>query len=616
MSIMRVVGLLVLLSGTAAAAPALRVAVDASEAPRHILHARLVIPVKAGPLELVYPKWIPGEHAPAGPIAGMAGLRITARGQTVPWRRDDEEMFAFHLEVPAGATELEVSFDFTSAEGGNFSASGSASATLAVVSWNQVVLYPRGTRPRELTVVASLVPPAGWALGTALPVARSSASRTDFAPASLETLVDSPVLLGQNLRTVELGGPHQLHVAADSQAAIGFGDDIVGRYRRLVSEANALFGAHHYRGYHFLLSLSEHVAHFGLEHHESSDNRQRERVFLDDALRVTGAGLLPHEYVHSWNGKFRRPAGLATPDYQTPMKGDLLWIYEGLTTYLGEVLTARSGLRSVDQEREAIALTAASLDVAPGRTWRPLADTAVAAQVLYGGPSEWRAWRRGVDFYPEGELIWLEADVLIRQKSGGQRSLDDFCRAFHGKTSGPPAVEPYTLDDVVAALNAVAPHDWKRFFSARLDVPTAHAPLGGLEAGGWRLVYRESPTDFFKKVEQAAKVLNLSWSLGLVLKEDGTVLDAIPGLPATKAGVAPGMKVVAVGGRRFSGDVVRDAVKATKERADLELIVENGDYFRTLKVSYRGGGRYPALERIAGKGDVLGEILRGRGGSP
>ncbi|HXU81948.1 MAG TPA: M61 family peptidase, partial [Polyangia bacterium] len=499
---------------------------------------------------------------------------------------------------------------------GNFSASGSASAQLAVVSWNQLVLYPKGARPRELMVTPTLTVPAGWKLGTALPVGRSAANRTEFLPASLETLIDSPALLGQNLRTVELGGPHQLHVAADGAAALGFGDDVVQRYRRLVAEANALFGAHHYRSYHFLLSLSEHVAHFGLEHHESSDNRQRERVFLDEALRVTGAGLLPHEYVHSWNGKFRRPAGLATPDYLTPMKGELLWIYEGLTTYLGEVLTARSGLRTVEQEREAIALVAATLDVAPGRTWRPLGDTAVAAQTLYGGPSEWRSWRRGVDFYPESELIWLEADAVIRDKSKGQRSLDDFCRAFHGKTSGPPAVEPYTLDDVIAALEAVAAHDWRGFFTARIDVPTRRAPLGGLEAAGWRLAYAEAPSGFLKQGEQASKTVNLSFSLGLSLKEDGTVLDAMPGMPAARAGVAPGMKVIAVGGRRFSADVIRDAVRATKQRPDLELLVENGEYFRTYKIGYRGGARYPVLERIAGKADVLGEILKARGRSP
>jgi predicted metalloprotease with PDZ domain len=294
------------------------------------------------------------------------------------------------------------------------------------------------------------------------------------------------------------------------------------------------------------------------------------------------------------------------------MKGELLWIYEGLTTYLGEVLTARSGLRTPEQERDAIALVAAALDVAPGRTWRPLADTAVAAQLLYGGPSEWRSWRRGVDFYQESELIWLEADAVIRQKSGGQRSLDDFCRAFHGKTSGPAAVEPYALEDVVAALNTVALHDWRAFFAARIDVPTARAPLGGLEASGWRLVYRETPSAFLKQVEAAGKTILLSWSLGLSLKDDGTVLDAIPGLPAARAGMAPGMKVIAVNGRRFSGDVMRDAVKA---RRDLELLAEGGEYFRTYKVGYRGGARYPALERIAGKEDVLGEILRARAGS-
>jgi predicted metalloprotease with PDZ domain len=609
------IGAWLLLAALSSSSPAaLTVSVDATEAPRHILHAQVTIPARPGPLTLVYPKWIPGEHGPTGPIDKMAGLRITARGKAVSWRRDAEDMYAFHVEVPAGATEVTAAFDHLATPGGNFSAAGSSSALLAVVSWNQLVLYPKGARAGELLVNAALSLPADWKLATALPRAREGA-RTQFGPVSLEMLVESPVLIGQGMRSVELGGPHQLHVAADSAAALGFGDDVVDRYRRLVAEAGALFGARHYQRYHFLLALSEHVAHFGLEHHQSSDNRQRERVFLDEALRVTGAGLLPHEYTHSWNGKFRRPAGLATGDFHTPMKGELLWIYEGLTTYLGEVLTARSGLRTPEQERDAIALVAAALDVAPGRTWRPLADTAVAAQILYGGPSEWRSWRRGVDFYQESELIWLEVDTLIRQKSGGQRSLDDFCKAFLGKTSGPPVVEPYALDEAIAALNAVAAHDWRAFFAARIDVPTARAPLGGLEAAGWRLGYRETPSAFQKQVEQAGKTILLAWSLGLSLKDDGTVLDVIPGSPAGKAGVAPGMKIIAVGGRRFSGDVVRDAVKATKQRADVELLAESGEYFRTYKVSYRGGARYPVLERIAGKADVLEAIFRARAGS-
>jgi predicted metalloprotease with PDZ domain len=608
---------LLLLSRGAGAAPAVRLFVDATEAPRHVLHTRLIIPAKAGPMVLVYPKWIPGEHGPTGPVGSMAGLRIAARGQALAWRRDPDDMYIFRLEVPAGATELEVSFDLVSvSSGGNFTAAGSSSAQLAVVSWNQLVLYPQAAQARDVMLAPALVLPAGWKLGTALPIARQTGARVEFAPVSLQELVDAPVLAGQLLRSVDLSPganpPHRLDVAADGTAALGFGDDIVERSRRLVAEAGALFGARHYRGYHFLLSLSDHVAHFGLEHHESSDNRQQERVFLDDALRITGAGLLPHEYVHSWNGKFRRPAGLATWDFEQPMKGELLWVYEGLTTYLGEVLTARSGLRTPEQEREAIALTAASLEVAPGRTWRPLADTAVAAQILYGASSEWRSWRRGVDFYPESELIWLEADTIIRQKTGGQRSLDDFCRAFHGKTSGPPVVDPYILDDVTTALAAIAPHDWPGFFAARVDLPTKHAPLGGLEAAGWRLVYRETPSGFQKQAEQVSKSLNLSFSLGVMLDESGRVLDAIPGAPAARAGVAPGTKLIAVNGRRFTTDVIHDAIRATKQRPDLELLVENGDYFRTCKVAYRGGARYPTLERIAGKPDLLEAILRPR----
>jgi predicted metalloprotease with PDZ domain len=526
-------------------------------------------------------------------------------------------MFAFHLEVPAGASEVEASFDVLGLPpGGIFTGAPAASAQLIVVSWNQVVLYPKGAPARSFMVAPSLTLPGSWKMGTALPGGRTSGARVEFAPASLETLVDSPVLAGAMLRTVDLSPgatpAHQLHVAADSAAAIGFGDDIVQRYRRLVAEAGALFGARHYRGYHFLLSLSEQISQFGLEHHESSDNRQHERVFLEEALRVTGAGVLPHEYVHSWNGKFRRPAGLVTADLQQPVKGHLLWVYEGLTSYLGDVLAARSGLRTAEQQREALALTAATLDAAPGRSWRPLADTAVAAQIVYGSPGEWRSWRRGADFYPEAELIWLEADALIRSQTAGAKSLDDFCRAFHGRTAGPPAVEPYELDDLVRALGEVAPHDWRAFFAARLDRPTSRAPLGGFETAGWRLVYRDTPSGYQKLAEQASKVTNLIFSLGLVLEESGRIYDAMPGLPAARAGLAPGMKVIAVNGRRFSAEVIREAVRATRQRPDLELLVENADYFRSYKVSYRAGARYPTLERIAGKPDLLEAIFRAR----
>ncbi len=599
----------------AAATPhvSMRLDLDAREAPRRILHGRLVIPASAGPLTLLYPKWIPGEHAPAGPIGDLVGLRVTAAGRIVPWRRDAEEMHAFHLDIPAGAREVEATFDFLlAASPTGFTAGASTTNELAVLSWNQSVLYPRGLSARQVTVTARLTLPSGWRFGTALPVARQSGATVDFKPVSLETLVDSPVLAGRHFKKVELAKAHTLHLAADSETAIAVDEAVLAPYRRLIGEAAALFGAQHYDEYHFLLSLSDRIAHFGLEHHQSSDNRRPERVFLEDGLRVVHAGLLPHEFVHSWNGKYRRPADLTTPDYDKPMHTGLLWVYEGLTTYLGEVLTARSGLRGAIDAREALALTAASMDVAPGRTWRSLADTAVAAQVLFGSPRGWRAWRRGVDFYPESQLIWLEADTVIRAKTGGRKSLDDFCRAFHGGASGPPTVKPYTRRDVMTTLAEITPHDWEGFFAARIDVPTSRAPLGGIEASGWRLVYREQPTGFFKSLENARKEIDLSFSLGLVVDEEGGIIDVIPDAPAAKAGIGPGMRILAVNGRRFSRTVVGDAAAATKRKPDLDLLVENGDFIRPHSVRYRGGARFPALERDERRPDLLGAILAPR----
>jgi predicted metalloprotease with PDZ domain len=598
----------------AAPPPALTLTVDAREAPRRILHARLTVPASAGRLTLVYPKWIPGEHAPVGPINDLTGLQITAGGKPVAWQRDAEDLYAFHVEVPREARALELAFDLVTAAGGRGASSpATASARLVRVSWNQVVLYPRGADPRTLQVTAAVRLPPGWRFATALPPAGKTADGASFKPVSLETLVDSPLLAGAHGKTVDLspraGPPHTLHLYGDSPEAVELSADTAAAYRRLVAEAGALFGAHHYRRYDFLLALSEFLPWGGLEHHESSDNRVPERTLIDDAVRPVRAGLLPHEMVHSWNGKHRRPAGLVTADFQQPMRTELLWVYEGLTTYLGELLTARSGLRSAEEARAALALTAATMDVRAGRTWRPLADTAVAAPVLSGAVREWRSWRRGLDYYPESQLVWLEADTIIRSTSGGQRTLDDFCRRFHGQGGGAPSVVPYSLDDVVAALQAVAPHDWRGFFAARVYAITPRAPLAGIEQAGWRLVYKDTPPPFFKNAEQAAKEIDLSYSLGLVLREDGSVIDVIPGSPAAAAGLGPAMKVVAVGGRRFSRDVLRAAVQATKTRPDLDLLVESDDFFRTHHLAVRGGDRYPALERDPARPDVLGQIL-------
>ena len=604
------------------------IAVDATEAPRKILHARLSIPVKEGPLTLFYPKWIPGEHGPTGPITDLAGLKFEAAGKVITWRRDDVDMYAFHLNIPTAVNQLDVTLDFLLPAGTEgFSSAASATANLAVLSWNQVLLYPEGYRSDDLTYVASLRIPAGWKYGTALPVEKQG-DPIRFKPVSLTTLVDSPVIAGSHFRSLMLtdaylrakmaalpgGAPvpsFEIDMVSDSEGALEMMPEQILNYRQLVLETNALFGAHHYEHYHFLYTLSDNVAHFGLEHHESSDDRVSEGTLRDESLRKASADLLSHEFVHSWNGKYRRPAGLATPDYQQPMKGELLWVYEGLTEYLGSILAARSGLRTPEDQHEHLAMIAAYLDRYPGRTWRPLIDTTIAAQLLYNASPSWAAWRRGVDFYDEGELIWLEADTIIRQQTKGARSLDDFCRRFHGPPSGPPLVKPYTFDDVVNTMNEVAPYDWRTFFTTRLNSTSSGAPLDGIKNGGWRLVYTDSQGDYQKAIESSRKVADLSYSIGVSVKDDGTVVDVVPGLPAAVAGLGPGMKILSVNGRSYETDRLRDALREGKtSREPLELMVENGDFSKSYKLNYHDGERYPHLQRDPAQPDLLERIIK------
>lgn len=602
-------------AGPASLAP-IMIAVDATDAPRRILHAQLTIPAQPGLLTLFYPKWIPGEHGPTGPITDLAGLKINAAGKTVPWRRDDVDMFAFHVEVPAGAAALEVALDFLlPADTTGFSAAASSTPNLAVISWNTVLLYPEGYSSDDLTYVASLRLPQAWKYGTALPVVSAARQNINFKPVSLTTLIDSPVIAGSHFRSIKLtesaAPSFQIDMASDSEAALQMNAEQMADYTQLVIEANRLFGGHHYEHYHFLYTLSDSVAHFGLEHHESSDDRVAERTLLDEPLRKASADLLPHEFVHSWNGKYRRPAGLATANYQQPMKGDLLWVYEGLTEYLGSILAARSGLRTPEDQREHLAAIAAYLDRYPGRSWRPLQDTAVAAQLLYMASGSWAAWRRGVDYYDEGELIWLEADTIIRQQTKGARSLDDFCRRFHGAPSGPPMLKPYTFDDVVNTMNDVTPYDWRTFFTARLHSTEPHAPLGGLANGGWRLVYTDVQSDYQRAIEEANKTADFSYSLGLRLNESGGIVDIIPGTPADAVGLGPGMKIAAVNGRAFSINGLREAMRAAKTAPEpLELLVQSGDFFKTYPINYHGGEQFPHLERDAARPDLLQQIIK------
>jgi predicted metalloprotease with PDZ domain len=597
--------------------PTVTIAVDATTASRKIFHASLKIPASPGDLTLYYPKWIPGEHAPDGPVTDLAGLKFAAGGKTLKWRRDLLDGFTLHVDVPAGATEISAELDFLSPatfEGG-FSAGSSATDKLAIISWNQVLLYPKGYKSDDINYSASLKLPEGWKFGTPLPVTSQSGNEIKFTTVSLTTLVDSPVITGEFLKVVPLAQDPvtEMDIAADSAAALDAPQQVWDQYKNLVDQAQKLFGAHHYRDYHFLYTLSDHVAHFGLEHHESDDSRVSERALVDDTARKMSAGLLPHEYVHSWNGKFRRPADLATPDYQLPMQDDLLWVYEGLTNYLGEVLTGRSGLRTLEQERDGLALTAAALDHTPGREWRNLQDTADAAPQLYFSTRAWDSWRRGTDFYAEDTLNWLWADVIIRQQSKGAKTLDDFCKLFHGSPTTGPMVKPYTFDDVVSALNQVAPYDWRAFWTERLTNHGPGAPLGGIEGSGWKVTYDETASEMNSGAMGAFHFVDANYSLGLQLADDGGVTDTVEGMPAAKAGIGPGMKIVAVNGRRFSAEVLRDALKAAKNNAaSIAFLVENNDYYKTYIIDYHGGEKYPHLVRDESRPDLLTDILKAK----
>ena len=608
-------------STLAAAAPAtpptVTISVDATTAPRKIFHASLTIPATAGDLILYYPKWIPGEHAPDGPVIDLAGLKFSAAGKTLKWRRDLLDGFTLHVDVPAGVTEIGAELDFLSPatfEGG-FSAGSSATDKLAIISWNQVLLYPKGFKSDDINYSASLRIPQGWKFGTPLPIASQSGNDIKFATVSLTTLVDSPVITGEFLKVVPLAQEPvtEMDIAADSAAALEAPQETWDHYKSLVDQAQKLFGAHHYRDYHFLYTLSDHVAHFGLEHHESDDSRVDERALVDDISRKLSASLLPHEYVHSWNGKFRRPADLATPDYQVPMQDDLLWVYEGLTNYLGFVLTARSGLLTADLDRDDLAMTASALDHLPGRQWRNLQDTADAAPQLYFSPRAWESWRRSTDFYNEDTLNWLWVDVIIRQQTKGAKSIDDFCHLFHGAPSTGPALKTYTFDDVVNGLNQIAPYDWRGFWTERLTNHGPGAPLGGIEGSGWKVVYDDNPSEMMTSSAGAYHFVPAAFAIGLVLNDDGLISDTIEGELTAKAGIGPGMKVVAVNGRRFSADVLRDALKFAKTgTAPIELLVENTDYYKTYKIDYHGGEKYPHLVRDDSKPDLLTEILKAK----
>jgi predicted metalloprotease with PDZ domain len=604
-----------LLAATLSAQP-MTVAVDAREARRGVFHSAVTMPAVPGPMRFVYPKWIPGEHSPSGPIEQVMGLRVTSHGeshsesddQTLVWRRDPVDMFAFDVDVPKGASSIEVDFDYISPPVGYASGYGETpnhTQHLLDLPWNHVVVYPAGQRTDAIQVNASVKLPEGWKSDTALPNVLPS------GPVSLTTLIDSPLIAGEYFRTIPLAPDTKISMVADSQAALALPDDRVAQLTKLVAETDALFGARHYRKYTWLLTLSDVVETQGLEHHESSDNRAVEKGITDSDLQKLTMSTLSHEFVHSWNGKYRRPAGLATPDYQQPMLGELLWVYEGMTRYLGNfVLTSRSGLFTPEFAREYSAFVAANLDRnRTGRDWRPLVDTAVSVQTLGEAPFAWTAYRRALDYYDEMLLVWLDVDTTIRKKTNGAKSLDDFTHAFHGAPSSAPMVKPYTFDDVVATLNSVAPNDWATFLRDRIYKLAPHPPLGALEAAGWRLAYSNQPNAYLKAREHSSKRIDVTFSLGILFHEDGKIDDLTPGTPAALAGLTAGMEVTSINGRKWSADALHEEIAAKRA---LDVIAGFGEHVAMYSIDYRGGEQYPHLERVEGNPDLLSEIMRPR----
>lgn len=579
-----------------------------------LLYVDEVIPVKPGPLTLYYPKWIPGDHSPDGTVEEVMGLQFTADGRAVAWQRDELDRFAFHLTVPEGAHQIDVRFQFP---GGN-----RVTPNLIDLTWDQVALYRVGLPTKAQMIQPTLVIPADWQYASALDTATRGGGRVAFKPVPFNTLVDSPVIAGKYFRTIDLtpaGSSVQRHLdmVGDGAAAIVISDSQIAGYRRLVEQAQALFRSHHYDSYHFLLTLSDHTSVGGLEHHQSSDDRARSgsKMLADADHFMLDGSLLPHEYTHSWNGKFMRPAGLWQPDFEHAQYTKLLWVYEGLTVYLGDILTARSGLWSADTWREVLAYRAASMAHRPGRAWRPLIDTTTA--VNYGGPNAWVNWRRENDFYPEGELLWLAVDAKLRDLSRGKRSIDDFARNFFGVDDGSYVTHTYTGDDVVSALDKVQHYDWANFLDRWVNGTGEQVPLlSGIDASGWRLVYTDKPSGYQNALENVGmgelegKGINAMFTIGAFLKNDGKIADVLWDGPAFKAGLAPGMKLVSVNDRPFSSTVLREEIiNAQKNKKPLQVRTE-GDGASTLHaIQYDGGLKYPNLIRAPDKPDYLQQVL-------
>ncbi len=597
----------------------IRLEMDATDIDRRIVSVKQTIPVTGpGPLVLLYPEWIPGNHGPVGPVDDIADLRITAGGQTLRWVRNTVQTNALQVEVPAGATSVEVSFKWLTPIDGS---QGRIVITdeMLNIQWEKAVFYPAGYYSRQITYQPSLRLPTGWQYGAALDTTSFENGLATFAPITLEHLADSPVFAGAHFRQIDLdpGGrsPVRMNIVADSAAMLAATDEHIERHRVLVDQADYLFGARHYNHYDFLVAVSDRLGGIGLEHHRSSENSVDTDYFTSPASTIGDRDLLGHEYTHSWNGKWRRPADQLTPTLNDPLQNSLLWVYEGQTQYWGQILTTRAGLLSKEQELGSLAMTAATYGLSPGRAWRAMQDTTNDPIMARRQPQPWGNFQRSEDYYSEGALIWLDADTWIREQSGNRRSLDDFAKAFFGVQDGEWDPAPYTFDDIVRTLNAVQPNDWATFLRTRLDAVGADAPmpLDGIERGGYRLVFREQPNAYQQALFAEYQRNDFQYSLGIGTNNANRITAVRWGSPAFEAGLTSGWEIVAVNGRTASAAVIAEAITASKgNTTPIEMMVKKGDRFRTIRFDYHDGLRYPHLERIEGTPDRIGDILAPR----
>ncbi len=591
--------------------------VDVTDTTRRIIQVDETVPVAPGPLTLFYPKWLPGNHSPSGPISKIGGLVITAgkKHEPISWERNPADVFAFHVNVPAGVKEIHVSFQYLqplrSGEGRI-----SADDNIIDLEWNTVVLYPSGHFSRDITIKPTLkLPSADWLFATALELDKRNGATVHFKPVTLNTFIDSPLYAGTHFKRIDLStgpdNPVHLNLFGDDDASITLTPEQITLHKNLVAQAQKLYAGHHYDHYDMLYLISDKVGGVGLEHHQSSEDGSKANYFKDWAGSVIYRDLAAHEYTHSWCGKFRRPADLWTPDFNVvPMRDSLLWVYEGMTQYWGNILTARAGLRSASDTRDILASTAAGFEAAHGRLWRPLEDTTNQPIVSQRSAVSWVSWQRPEDYYTEGMLIWLDADTKIRELSNGAKSLDDFAKLFLGRNSPSFVTETYTLEDVVHDLNAVQPYDWTSFLRTRIYDLAPKVPTDGITRGGYKLVYGDTAPAWRALYEKSAPAVGFSTSLGFSLMKDGTVGDVWWNSIAYKADIVPGMSLLAVNDKVFSVDALKEAILAAEKSKDpIRLTLKRDENVKTIAIDYHDGLRYPTLQRVDGTPDLLDKIL-------